>query len=289
MGKRIISAVIIMTLLISMTAACSKKNEEVVGGDAEEESVELVVIDINLTDEDYGIGVNKNKPEILEKINEFIEAGFENGKYDEITGHYFGGTGDPVGIPTGTRDDEKDQLVVATTGDFEPFDYDEGDLHYGIDMELIKAIADYMGKELVLVNVNFDIMFQTVAQGKCDACIAGITIKDERKEFVDFSVPYFNAGQCLVANKADNDFKDAKTREEAEEILKNLDESVVIAVEAETTGESYLQGEAGDFPGVKCKIMKCSTLADCIIALHNGNADYVIGDNATLKYLVANQ
>ena len=289
MGKRIFSVVLIMALIISMTVSCSKKNGELVGADAEEVSSKLVVIDINLTDEDYGIGVNKDKPELLEKINAFIEEGMKNGKYEEITGHYFGGGGEAVGIPSGQIDESKDQLIVATTGDFEPFDYDEGDLHYGIDKELIQAIADSMGKELVLVNVNFDIMFKTVAQGKCDACIAGITINEERKEYVDFSVPYFNAGQCLAAGKEDNHFSNVKTREEAEEVLRNLDETTVIAVESKTTGEDYLEGNTDEFEGVKCKIMKCSTLRDCITALKNGNADYIIGDNATLKYLIANQ
>ncbi len=289
MGKRIFTTILILTIILTMTASCANNGTEVVGSDAEEVSG-MVVIDITLTDEDYGIGVNKDKPELLAQINEFIEAGMKNGKYDEITGHYFDGAGEPVAITTGDVDESKDQFVVATTGDFEPFDYDEGDKHYGIDKELIQAIADHIGKELVLVNVNFDVMFQTVARGKCDACIAGITITEERKQYVDFSVPYFNAGQCLAAGKADNDFKNAKTREDAENILRNLDENKIIAVESKTTGEDYLEGN-GDtgFEGVKCRILKCSTLKDCITALNNGSADYVIGDNATLKFLIANQ
>ncbi|WP_026657116.1 ABC transporter substrate-binding protein [Butyrivibrio sp. AC2005] len=290
MRKRLISAIAILTILVAMTASCSKGSGGVVGSDAEDTGDALVVIDINLTDEDYGIGVNKNKPELLEKINTFIEEGFKNGKYEEITGHYFGGGGEPVGIPAGEIDRSKDQLIVATTGDFEPFDYDDGDLQYGIDKELIKAIADDMGKELVLVNVNFDLMFIQVSQGKCDACIAGITINEERKEYVDFTIPYFNAGQCLAAREAKNEFKDAKTREEAEEILRNLDAGTTIAVESKTTGEDYLEGTSGTgFEGVSCKLLICSTLKDCINALNNGSADYVIGDNATLKYLIANQ
>ncbi|WP_408070324.1 transporter substrate-binding domain-containing protein [Butyrivibrio sp. JL13D10] len=290
MKKRMISSILVLGLSLFMTSSCSGSADEVIGSDAQEESASPVVIDITLTDEEYGIGVNKNKPELLEGINKYIEEGLHNGKYEEITGHYFGGEGEPVGVPANEIKSGVDQLVVATTADFEPFDMEEGDIHYGIDKEIMKYLADSLGKELVFVNVNFDLLFATVSQGKCDACIAGITINDDRKEYVDFSVPYFEAGLCLVAGSEENDFSGAKTREEIEDILSTLDESTVIAVESKTTGEDYLEG-TGDtaFEGVSCKILRCSTLSECINALKNGSCDYVIGDNATLKYMLADK
>ncbi|WP_026510858.1 transporter substrate-binding domain-containing protein [Butyrivibrio sp. LC3010] len=288
MRKRVLSTLLIVALSTLMLVACSNKKDSLVGSDAKAGNSNIKVIDILLTEEEYGIGVDKNKPELLEAINSFIEEGLTNGKYEEITGHYFGGEGEPVPIYSADKDKSKDQLIVATTGDFEPFDYDDGDKHYGIDKELINAIAESLGKELVLEYINFEILFATVNQGKCDVCIAGITINDERKEYVDFSIPYFHAGQCLATRKDNTELDYAKTLEDIEKKLLEFDENVVIAVETETTGEDYLNGKEGTFEGVKCKILRCPTLRDCLIELNNGNADYVIGDSAVLKYLIAN-
>ncbi len=288
MRKRVLSTLLIVALSTLMLVACSNKKDSLVGSDAKAGNSTVKVIDILLTEEEYGIGVDKNKPELLAAINSFIEEGLTNGKYEEITGHYFGGEGEPVPIYSAIKDNSKDQLIVATTGDFEPFDYDDEDKHYGIDKELINAIAESLGKELVLEYINFDILFTTVNQGKCDVCIAGITINDERKKYVDFSIPYFHVGQCLATRKDNTELDYAKTLEDIEKKLLEFDENVVIAVETETTGEDYLNGKEGTFEGVKCKILRCPTLRDCLIELNNGNADYVIGDAAVLKYLIAN-
>lgn len=288
MRKRILTAILLIALTLGMVASCKNSDAEIIGSDAEAKNKNLVVIDITLTDDDYGIGVSKNKPELLAQLNKFLDEIKEDGTYEKITGHYFGGGGDPVSIPANEIRSDADQLIVATTGDFEPFDYDIGEEHFGIDKELIKAFADYIGKELVLVNVNFDLLFMTVYQGKCDACIAGITINDERSEYVDFSKPYFEAGLCIAASKDNNTFDGAKTREDVEKILSSLDPDTVIAVESKTTGQEYIEGtyDSG-FKGVSCTVMQCSTLNECIEALHNGTCDYVIADNAPLKYLIA--
>ncbi|WP_029320143.1 transporter substrate-binding domain-containing protein [Butyrivibrio sp. AE3004] len=288
MFKRIISAMLPVIICIIMLTSCKNREENLVGSDAKEDNSEVKIIDVMLTEEEYGIGVCKDKPELLKQINAFIEKGLVDGTYDEITGHYFG-DGEPHAVYSETLDSSKDQLVVATTGDFEPFDYDEGNAYYGIDKELVKAIADSLGKELVLQNMNFDILFITVSQGKCDICIAGITINDERKEYVDFSVPYFRVGQCIATKTGNKELDYAKTKEDVENILKGFDKSVTIAVESETTGEEYLEGQVENFEGVRCNVLKCQTLHDCLIALNNGSADYVIGDSATLKYLIANE
>lgn len=53
-------------------------------------------------------------------------------------------------------DPNKDQLLVATNAAFEPFEYKDGDSYYGVDMEIAKLLADKLGKELVIQNMDFD-------------------------------------------------------------------------------------------------------------------------------------
>ena len=292
MGKRVLSLLLLVTLTAGMLMACNKNTGEIIGEDGEETHHKITVVDVNLTDEAYGIGVDKDNTELLSQINEFIEKGIEDGTYDEITSHYFDPDKEPVPVYSAKLDTNKDQFVVATTGDFAPFDYDgeDGETFYGIDKELVKAIADHLGKELVLINVNFDIIFMTVYQKKCDACIAGITIKEEREKYVNFSVPYFHAGQSIAAREGSNEFADADTKEAVEKILLGLDTTKTIAVESETTGEEYLMGkDPGGFAGVKCNVKGFSTLDDALVALNNEEVDYVLGDSACLKYIIANE
>ncbi len=283
---RKISQILVTASLLALTAACGS-DTAVIGSDADAQYGNLKIIDIDLTEEYYGIGVDKNQPQLLEAVNNFIKEYEANGKFKEICDHYAGGT--PVGIESAQRNTMKDQLIVATTGDFEPFDYIEGDLNYGIDKEYAAALADYLGKELVFENVNFDIMFMTVAQHKADLCIAGITINDARKKYVDFSEPYYHAGQIIVTTDKCKLFDDAKSASEIERILMEQGRNLKVGVENMTTGQYYCEGDTEfGYEGFPIEIVSYSTLNDCLDELEQGNVDVVIGDAAVLKYIISN-
>ena len=142
--KRIVSLILAAVLAFACLAltACGAVDE-------------VKVIDIALTDEKYAFGVDKNQPELLTQVNAFITEIKTNGKLDEICEKYFQG-GNPTGITSAAEDSSKDQLVVATNAQFEPFEYKLGDKYYGVDMEIAKLLADYLGKELVILNMDFE-------------------------------------------------------------------------------------------------------------------------------------
>ena len=276
--------IIIVTLLLISTAACSD-SKTIIGEDAHLKYDNVNIIDINLTEEEYGIGVDKNQPELLEQINAFIKESGSDGTFDEICSHYEGG--EPVPVESTERNNAKDQLIVATTGDFEPFDYIIDNKAYGIDKEFVAALAKYLDKELVLENTNFDIMFMTVAQHKADICIAGITINDARKKYVDFSDPYYHAGQIIVTTDKCTLFDNAKNAAEIEEILNAPDNNLTIAVENMTTGHYYCEGNSDfGYAGFPVTTVPMATLEDCLDELEGGGVDIVIGDAAVLKYII---
>lgn len=157
-----------------------------------DENAKVRVIDIDLTSEQYAFGVDKEQPELLEKTNEFIAKIMEDGTFDEICNHYFG-DGEPVMVKSAEYDESKDQLVVATNAGFEPFEYMKGEDYCGIDMEMAALLADYLGKELVIQNMDFDAVCLAVGQQKCDIAMAGLTITDSRKDQVTFTDSYYNA------------------------------------------------------------------------------------------------
>jgi polar amino acid transport system substrate-binding protein len=97
------------------------------------------------------------------------------------------------------------KVVVATDATWPPMEYVDADKEIvGFDIDLMKAIAEEAGFEVEFKNVAWDGIFAGLAAGEYDAIISSVTITDGRKEKYDFSAPYINAGQIVVAG-ADSD------------------------------------------------------------------------------------
>ncbi|MGN1479412.1 MAG: transporter substrate-binding domain-containing protein [Acutalibacteraceae bacterium] len=283
--KKIISLVLCVALFVSAfaLAGCSKK-DDTTNNDTNAPAVK--VIEINLTEEEYAFGVDKNQPELLEKVNAFIDKIMSDGTFDEICDHYFG-DGEPVAVTSAALDNSKDQLVVATNAAFEPFEYLEGDKYYGIDMEIAALLAKELGKELVINNMDFDSVCISVGQHKCDIAMAGLTIKPEREEHVQFSKSYYKASQRLITKGSDTTFDKCTTKEDVEAILKSLTTANSIGTQQGTTGMYYVQGNAEyEYEGIPatCKTYKAGSLA--VQDMINGNIDYVIIDEAPAASIV---
>ena len=224
--------------------------------------------------------MDKKQPELKEKANAFIKELKENGKLDEICNHYFG-SGEPAGVTSATEDSAKDQLVVATNAEFEPFEYKKGDTFYGIDMEIAKALADSLGKELVIKDMKFEAVVTSVQQQKCDIAMAGLTVNETRAKQVDFTDSYYSASQKVVVKGDDTTFDACKTKEDVEKILNGLDSSVKIGGQNGTTGQSYVQGsEDMGFAGLKAQFVGYDNASLAMQDLINGNLNYVIVDAA---------
>ena len=161
--KKVLSLALCAILTMLTLTACGK------------EPVTAKVIEIELTSEEYAFGVDKQQPELLESVNKFIAEIKADGTFEEICNNYFG-DGTPVAVTSATYDANKDQLVVATNAAFEPFEFMEGENYYGIDLEIAAKLAEYLGQELVIQNMDFDAVCLAVGQQKCDIAMAGLTI-----------------------------------------------------------------------------------------------------------------
>ncbi len=273
-STRLIAVVLVAVFALAALAACADKND-----------VTAKVIEIELTDEDYAFGVDKDQPELLEQVNDFIKEIMDNGTFEEICNKYFG-DGTPSPVQSATLDTSKDQLVVATNAAFEPFEYKDGDSYLGIDMEIAYLLAQKLGKELVIQHMDFDAVCLSVGQHTCDIAMAGLTINETRKQYVTFSDPYYKASQKIIVRSDDDRFDGCKTIEDVENILKGLDKETTIGVQSGTTGQKYVKGDADwgfdGFP-VECKEYKNGSLA--VQDMLNGNIDYVIIDSEPAKFI----
>ncbi len=151
---------------------------------------------------------------------------------------------DDAGTEKATSDD-KDVYTVATDNGYVPFEYideDSGEL-VGFDIDLISAVAEEAGVKIEFETLDFDGIVAGVGSGRFDAAIAGMTITEERKESIDFTQPYYEAG-LILAVKDDNDD------------IKSIDDvsGKTIATRTGSTSQEYLTANTDAkieaFPGI---------------------------------------
>lgn len=268
--KKLLALALVAIIAIGCLAGCGS-------------SAKVKVIEIDLTSEEYAFGVDKTQPELLTQVNDFIKKIKEDGRFDEILNKYFG-DGTPTPVTSAELDESKDQLIVATNAAFEPFEYMDGENYLGIDMEIAALLAEELGLELVISNMDFDSVCLSVGQQKCDIAMAGLTVNEARKEYVTFSDTYYNAAQRLVVLADDTTFDSCTDAASVEAILNGFDNTTIIGVQNGTTGQFYVEGdEDWGFAGfaAQCKGYKNGSLA--VQDMINGNINYVIIDSAPAK------
>ena len=273
---KIIALVLALVCICTAFAACggNKDNKD------KEKTPAVKVINYNLTSEQYAFGVDKNQPELLTKVNEILKEMKSDGTFDAICNNNFG-SGTPQAVKSAVLDKSKDQLIVATNAEFEPFEYMKGENYYGVDMEMAAYIAKKLGKELVIKNMNFDAVCLSVGQHKCDIAMAGLTISEDRKEYVNFSDPYYEASQRLIVKGTDTTFDACKSADDVNAILNSLTEDKKIGCQQGTTGNSFIEGSNDlGFPGLKAKAVAYKNGSLAVQDLINNGVDYVIIDAA---------
>ncbi len=167
---------------------------------------------------------------------------------------------------------ENDTLIVGTEAGFAPYEYMEGDKVVGIDMDIAQAIADKMGKKLVIQNMDFDGALLAVQQGKVDFVAAGVSVSEERMEKMDFSDDYVNSTEVVVVN--------------------NSAPAVTAATDADLADKviGVQQGNIADFyveANISAKEIKRYTkFAQAAEDLKNGKIDCIVMDQYPAEELV---
>ena len=274
-----LSVLLALALVVGCFAACGSDTANDTTTPAANAAL-VKVIDIELTEEYYAFGVDKNQPELLEQVNAFIAEIKANGQLEEIFNKYFG-DGTPTAVTSATLDESKDQLVVATNAEFPPFEYTEGTNYLGVDMEIAALLAQELGKELVIQNMDFDAVCLSVGTQRCDIAMAGLTISEEREEVVTFSESYYQASQKLIVPADDTTFDNCTTADEVLEILRGFDSSVLIGYQTGTTGQKYVQStDDYEYTALNVTPVDNQSGALAVQAMVNGNLDYVVIDAA---------
>lgn len=172
-----------------------------------------------------------------------------------------------------SKSNEGGSLIVGTEAGFAPYEYMEGDKVVGIDMDIAQAIADSMGKKLVIKNMDFDGALMAVQNGTVDLVAAGVSVSDERKKVMDFSEEYVNSTEVVVVNKSNPAVSEATV-----DALKGT----VVGVQQGNIADFYIEDS------VKAKEIKRYTkFAQAAEDLKNGKIDSIVMDKYPAQDLVA--
>lgn len=178
-----------------------------------------------------------------------------------------------VAVPMTVAQDSGTKIVVGTNAEYPPFESanEDGEI-VGFDIDLMNALAEDAGLEVEYVNTRWDGIFVALSEGEFDVVISAATITEEREELVDFSDPYFNAGQT-IAVRADL----------AEEVSGPEDlAGYRIGVQLGTTGDEYASALEG------AEVVRFDEITLAFQALKEGEVDAIINDGPTSADIIAN-
>lgn len=169
---------------------------------------------------------------------------------------------------------QKPKLVAGTNATFPPFEAMENEKLVGFDMDLIRAIGAAEGYDVEIQHMEFKSLIPALQTDKIDVAIAGMSINEERKQAIDFSTPYFDAGLIIAVNK---DNSQGITDRDS---LKGKK----LAAQIGTTGaNACTEIQKAD---AKTEVRTFKDVGEAFMELEKGGVDAVINDQAvTLNYI----
>ncbi|MFR4350695.1 MAG: ABC transporter substrate-binding protein/permease [Roseburia sp.] len=160
----------------------------------------LKVLEEEFTLEDYAFLVAKQNDALLGQMNAALREMREEGVIDQIKRNYVGTVEEVGKFPYEKKDVERPNgtLTVATNAEFPPYEYYENGKITGLDMDMMQAVCDKLGMELVIEDMAFDSIISAVSTGKADVGAAGFTVTEDRKKNVNFTDTYTTSKQVII-------------------------------------------------------------------------------------------
>ncbi len=170
------------------------------------------------------------------------------------------------------KTEEKDYIVMGTNAEFEPFEYRDGSDVVGFDVEIAKAVAAKMGKELKIEDMEFGSLIVALNNSQIDFIAAGMSVTPEREQQVDFSDKYFKSKQVIIVKADNNEITTAD----------NL-VGKKVGVQLGTTGDLFVSMTDG------IEVISFDKAPLAVMDLQAGKVDAVVIDAEPAKKLVEGQ
>lgn len=169
-----------------------------------------------------------------------------------------------LGGGSGCAPQPKNRLIVGMELSYPPFEMtDEQGLPKGVSVDLARALAKSLGREVEIQNLPFDGLIPALKTGKIDLIISSMTATTERAQSIDFSEPYLKTGLCLLVGK-----------NSALQSIAEVDQpGKVLAVKLGTTGHHYATEKIK-----QAKVLVLDKEDACVLEVVQGKADAFIYD-----------
>ncbi len=173
-------------------------------------------------------------------------------------------------VGCGGKSDDANTVVMGTNAAFPPYEFYEGDQIVGIDAEIAQAIAEKLGMQLEISDMDFNSIITAVQTGQIDMGMAGMTVNEERLKNVNFTDSYATGVQAIIVPE--------------DSAIAGPDDLAghAIGVQESTTGHIYCADDFGDD-----MVTAYTNGANAVEALKNGQVEAVVIDNEPAKSFVA--
>lgn len=166
---------------------------------------ELEIYQKDVIEEASSIAVAKGNTRLLEEIDGVLEQFRTDGTLEQVVANWTT-VGQDYVIPEIPKPEASDDVLrVAIAADREPMCFVMDGQYRGLDCELIERIAAELGKTVEYQNMQFSSLVAALASAKADVIISNMTATEERRQSVDFTQPYFDNPQVLVARAVRSD------------------------------------------------------------------------------------
>ncbi|HPT78791.1 MAG TPA: transporter substrate-binding domain-containing protein [Candidatus Atribacteria bacterium] len=165
------------------------------------------------------------------------------------------------------------KIVWGTNAEFAPFEMRSGDKVIGVDAEIAKKVAEKLGVELVVEDMDFGGLISALNAKQIDFIGAGFTVNAEREEQVLFTKKYFKAVQVIIVKEDNTDINGPDDLADKK-----------VGVQENTTGDFIASDELVSESG---EVIRFMSPMEAVLDLKNSRIDAIVIDNLPAQYLVA--
>lgn len=240
---------------------------------------ELGFLSENLFRTPFAMGFNQSNDELREQFNEFFKQCQASGVFDDIVKRWIiEGTTE---MPEIENPKNNGRLIVGVVSDKGlPFAIVKNNRIVGFDIELAERFAAYLGKELVLQDMEFGSLIPAVSSNKIDMIASTLVITEERKQQVDFSDPYYELGASVFALTKNLASYDHNNQENRALKLDDLNSKRIGVL----TGSAGDQASRQRFP--QAQIFNMDNIINATAALESNKIDAVVFERTSLQDIV---
>jgi len=242
------------------------------------ENARLTVLDEYLDTFEFGFALPRTDDgkRLLAELDAWLVSMKESGALEQVIEKWTNGPENEKTVPDyAAFPAPKGTLTLVTEGDYVPMTYYRGNEIVGAEIDLIARFCEASGYGLKITVMNFEGVLPAIQTGKADLAAAGISITDERRESVNFSVPYYAGGTVMVVLKGEQAPTAAHGLQPELNDFSDLAGKTVSMI----TGVPFEELVRSKAPNVGA-FTTYNNMPDMILALQSGKTDAVLSNNA---------